>query len=252
MKRFTDTCKWDDPWFRSLNYSAKLVFFYVIDRCDNGGFLEFDLDGMAFHTKLQPSTIQGALKDLERGIKEASGWLWVRRFLKHQKNDDLNPSNPAHKQIISILREQSRRFSHLDEFLEFLAPYKGLVEPHRIGKGIGNGLQGEEVQEKRGASKAGFSDFWTAYPKKKAKGDAEKAWLTMRGSDHLEAILGGITASRKSDQWLKDGGRYIPHPAHWLRSRSWEDSHETISAKVIIPMVVGENDLTFDKWKEQE
>lgn len=139
MKRFTETAKWDDPWFRGLSPSEKLVFFFVVDNCDNAGFYEADSAAMAFKTRLTQQEIEGALKGLERGIKGASGWLWVRRFLKHQRNGDLDPVNPAHRQIIRLLAEQRVRFSGCAEFKEFLAPFKGLLSPIGIGTSKGKG-----------------------------------------------------------------------------------------------------------------
>ncbi|MDZ7808976.1 MAG: hypothetical protein U5L11_01065 [Arhodomonas sp.] len=32
--------------------------------------------------------------------------------------------------------------------------------------------------------------------------------------------------ARHTEQWRRDGGRYIPHPATWLRREGWEDQHE--------------------------
>lgn len=142
MKRFTDTCKWDDPWFRGLPGVHKLVFLYIIDRCNNAGFWEIDMDSMAFHTKLKQEHLDGALKGLIRGIKEASGWVWVRRFLRHQKNEPLNPGNPAHKQIIALVSDQLERFESVSEFKEFTGPFMGLFSP--IGTGTGKGNEEEE------------------------------------------------------------------------------------------------------------
>jgi uncharacterized phage protein (TIGR02220 family) len=139
MRRFTDTCKWDDLWFRALTGIEKLVFFYVIDRCNNAGFWERDDESLAFHTRLSPAHIEGAWKGLNRGLLEASGWVWVRRFLRHQKNENLSIDNPAHKQIISLISDQVERFSDVSEFSEFLAPYKGLLSPIGIGTGTGQG-----------------------------------------------------------------------------------------------------------------
>lgn len=147
MRRFTDTAKWDDPWFRGLSGPHKLVFLYVIDRCNNAGFWEYDEDAVIFHTKLKQETVEGACKALTRGLKGAGGWVWVKNFLKHQKNDELKLENPAHRQIISLLRDQLDRFSEIPEFQQFVAPYMGLVRPIGIGKGSGNGIPEGEVQE---------------------------------------------------------------------------------------------------------
>lgn len=135
MKRFTETDKWRDPWFRSLSAPSKLVFFYVLDNCNNAGFLEFDRELLVIFTKMKEEHLEGALKGLSRGIIEADGWLWVRRFLRHQKNESLNGDNPAHKQIISLLSEQLERFGKVPGFSDFIAPYQGLFRP--IGVGIG-------------------------------------------------------------------------------------------------------------------
>ncbi len=157
-KRFTETSKWDDPWFRELPGVQKLVFMYIIDRCDNAGFWEIDEGAIAWHTKLDPKHIQGALKGLERGLKVVDGWAWVRTFLRHQKNEILNESNPAHRQIIGLFKNQIGRFSgcpdfdkiasNIDQERGFQAPSKGLPSPIGIGKGKGEGIKKEGSGEK--------------------------------------------------------------------------------------------------------
>lgn len=139
MKRFTETAKWDDPWFRALPGHAKLAFLYIVDRCDNAGFWEIDKDGMQFQTKLSQAHCEGALKALERGLIEASGWVWVRTFLKHQKNETLNPENPAHRQIIALIKNQTIRFPECLLLLPKEGASKGLQSPIGIGIGKGRG-----------------------------------------------------------------------------------------------------------------
>lgn len=164
MKRFTETEKWHDPWFRSLPAPAKLVFIYLTDRCNNAGFLELDKELLIIMTKLRTDHLdgeKGAFKALERGIKEADGWVWVRRFLHHQKNAELNPANPAHKQIIVMLKEQVARFGKCDEFISFISPYlevlgltspnDGASKPHRYSTGKGKGKEEEGSREKKPA-----------------------------------------------------------------------------------------------------
>lgn len=149
MKRFTETAKWDDPWFRALKGVEKLVFLYVTDRCNNAGFWEVDEDAMAFQTKLSPAHISGAWQGLNRGLIRCDGWVWVRRFLRHQKNENLNPLNNAHIQIIALLKEQIDRFDNEPEFQQFLAPY----EPLFRGPGI------VKVKDKRKGSAEGKPKF---------------------------------------------------------------------------------------------
>ena len=44
MKKFTDSLKWQDPWFRKLSGPAKLLWFYLLDQADPAGVVDFDCD----------------------------------------------------------------------------------------------------------------------------------------------------------------------------------------------------------------
>lgn len=69
-----------------------------------------------------------------------------------------------------------------------------------------------------------FQSFWSAYPKKIGKGDAEKAFLRCKPDDTLLAVmLSAVERQRQCEQWRKDGGQYVPNPATWLRQKRWED-----------------------------
>jgi uncharacterized protein YdaU (DUF1376 family) len=80
------------------------------------------------------------------------------------------------------------------------------------------------VPAPRVVADANFAIFWQAYPRKAAKGDAEKAWRKLAPSPELQArILAAIQQQRTSTDWLRDGGQYIPYPASWLNAQRWTD-----------------------------
>ena len=66
-----------------------------------------------------------------------------------------------------------------------------------------------------------FASFWSAYPRKVGKGAAEKAWKRLKPD--LPTVLQAIDRARTTEQWRKDDGQFIPHPATWLNQRRWED-----------------------------
>ena len=70
---------------------------------------------------------------------------------------------------------------------------------------------------------SGFAEFWKAYPKKIGKGAAEKAYAKAGINGHLPDILTAIERARATEQWQRDHGQFIPHPATWLNQRRWED-----------------------------
>lgn len=47
-KRFTDTGKWKNKWFRTLPYKGKLLWLYLCDMCDIAGIWDKDLDLASF------------------------------------------------------------------------------------------------------------------------------------------------------------------------------------------------------------
>ncbi len=69
-----------------------------------------------------------------------------------------------------------------------------------------------------------FSLFWEAYPKKVGKGDAFKAWKKLRPSKELQAkILAAVGKQKRSEQWTKEGGQYIPNASTWINQGRWDD-----------------------------
>ena len=69
-----------------------------------------------------------------------------------------------------------------------------------------------------------FEVFWAAYPRKVGKRKAWSIWKGLKGNRPAADKLIRILETQKcSDQWQKEGGRYIPHPSTWLGQGRWED-----------------------------
>jgi hypothetical protein len=105
------------------------------------------------------------------------------------------------------------------------------VEAEAEGKGEAE----EPPPSPPSASHEGFEDFWSAYPKKAGKGDALKAWKKLKCSKHLPLILTKIRALKISEQWTREGGQFIPHPATWLNREGWHDELPSINGSPALP-----------------
>jgi hypothetical protein len=91
----------------------------------------------------------------------------------------------------------------------------------------------EEYKEKKkpanppSAYSQEFLLFWQAYPTgcrgKAGKGAAYKSWQRQKLNKHLPEVIAALAKWKKSDQWTKDFGAYIPNPATWLNQKRWED-----------------------------
>ena len=78
-----------------------------------------------------------------------------------------------------------------------------------------------------------FARFWSVYPRHVAKPDARKKFEKLNPDDQLlEMMLKAIEDQKKSEQWIKDNGQFIPHPSTWINQRRWEDETPKPSAIV--------------------
>lgn len=83
------------------------------------------------------------------------------------------------------------------------------------------------IERKKKTGDNGFGRFWAAYPKRKAKADAEKSWGKIKPNEQLiDIILSSIDTATSSQEWQKEGGKYIPFPATWLNRQGWKDEYK--------------------------
>jgi hypothetical protein len=81
--------------------------------------------------------------------------------------------------------------------------------------------------------KAGFDAFWAAYPKKKAKAQAEKAWKKLNPSIELQIEMGkALEKAKKSRDWNNNDGQYIPYASTWLNNARWTDEDSPRSKQI--------------------
>lgn len=128
-KRFTDTNKWEDKRFREMEPVEKLLYLYILDHCDIAGFWEIDLELASFKIGVKASRLGKALESLGDRFACNSKTLWVKNFLKHQKNANLNLNNKTHLGIIrrmannKCLAKQALEYIGKPELLKILDDY---------------------------------------------------------------------------------------------------------------------------------
>ena len=66
----------------------------------------------------------------------------------------------------------------------------------------------------------GFDRFWSAWPsssRKVNKQACKTRWLAEKLEDQADAIVEHVEACKLSQDWTKDGGRFVPAPLVYLR-----------------------------------
>lgn len=69
----------------------------------------------------------------------------------------------------------------------------------------------------------GFLAFWSAYPLKRNKQAAWRAWKRQKCEGISERVVDSVGVHVGSKDWLKEDGAFIPHPATFINGHGWED-----------------------------
>jgi hypothetical protein len=110
-KRFSDTDKWKDVWFRKLDAKYKLFWFYILDNCDHAGIWKVDVElaglfcGFTYDEKELTQIFAGRIQ-----VLALEKWF-VSKFVQFQyavqSLDELNVSNKVHASVIKILQSNN-------------------------------------------------------------------------------------------------------------------------------------------------
>lgn len=81
-----------------------------------------------------------------------------------------------------------------------------------------------EEKQRRDRQALDFETFYAAYPKKRNRPDAVKAFAKV--AVPVEVLVAAIKSQVASEDWQKEGGRYVPYPASWLNAEGWQNASE--------------------------
>lgn len=98
-------------------------------------------------------------------------------------------------------------------------------------KMVQNACVEKRREEKRiYAQEDDFEIFWSAYPKKLSKGKAEKAFKkNYKEMPDIKDLVAILEEKKKSLQWMKEKGQFIPYASTWLNAKGWLDEIEQTS-----------------------
>jgi hypothetical protein len=205
MKRFTDTDKWFDPWFRSLRPTYKCLWLFICDRCDNSGVWKEDMElaSMLIKESLTINDITAAFSGRVTALKE--GYWLVNRFVEFQYGQLSEKSKP-HLQVLS------------------------LVEKHRVSKGYPKGIYTLKDKDKdvviNKVNNYGtpelFEKLWKQYPKPVGKKQSLahfNASVTSEQdvTDIQKALHNYVQSIQGKDiQYIKNGSTWFNNWRDWI------------------------------------
>lgn len=86
-----------------------------------------------------------------------------------------------------------------------------------------------------------FERFYAAYPKKRSRGAAEKAFGKLKPDDGaVDLMLAAIARSLASGEWSDP--QFIPYPATWLNAKGWMDEVQAAYSPAEVEVIEAFND----------
>jgi len=193
----------------NLSRDARLCFIMLWTIADDAGRLRgasrmlasllfpYDTDAPKLMDRwLAELSEQGCITRYEA---DGAQYIEITNWLEHQKID--RPSQ--------------------SKFPAFDAASRTIAKP-REASSLDQGPKDQGPKDQgRAQAREVFDRFWKAYPKKEAKGEAEKAFAKACKQADPEKIIAALARFR----WPEDR-QFIPHPASWLNARRWEDEQQ--------------------------
>lgn len=134
----------------------------------------------------------------------------------------------AYIQIVNFSKHQN---PHMHEKMSEIPP------PPGFSTTVPKGKKGEKSENPYNPPKTyapeladWFDEFWNEYPKHRNRAQAERAWFNLNPDKGLVGtILASLQVFKRSEEWNKEDGKYIPNPSRWLDDRRWEDDEAPTS-----------------------
>ena len=163
--------------------------------------------------------------DFSRVLDALTTRGFVKKYLSGQGVFGVIPSFSAHQVINNREKE-----SELPEPLEYIEcdacstrepRVNHASQAERKGKEGNKERKGRDIDASITRQSNGFNEFWSAYPRKVGKGDAEKSWAKLKPP--IAEVLNALEWQRQQLKWIEDRGNFIPNPSTYINQKRWLD-----------------------------
>ncbi len=157
----------------------------------------------------------------EESVKESKR-NWARKHRAEQRGEETYPQAD-----VEVSRKSRHRSTQAEAEAEGERSKDNPPTPLPGGAPVDNFKPRKRLDE----PSEGFTRFWDAWPAHKRKVARQQCWDKWRAKgceEHLDTILQSVEAAKRSEDWRKSGGEYIPAPIVWLNQQRWEAPLEAV------------------------
>ena len=109
------------------------------------------------------------------------------------------------------------------------------------------------IEDVRPDSEVMFEQFWSIYPKKVDKKGSLRAFKNIKNlKAEFPNIISAVEVQKKSLQWQKDNGQYIPNPTTYIHQERWKSVNEADNVQAAQDQMLAESLGDFSFWGEEK
>jgi len=168
---------------------------------------------------------RGEVPTSYRKLKEVWGWGTdrIRRFLILLENERMIARRTGTGFLVITICNYDKFQGQLIKS----GTQPGTATGTQAGTQPGTNINKRIKDKENNTYTAEFELFWTAYPLKKAKADAAKAFMKAANKVTLDEILKGVVAYCGEINTKGTKPEHIAHAATWLNGSRWSDEYIT-------------------------
>ena len=238
----------DSDAFIDMPTSSRLLYYDLSMRADDDGFINspkkiIRMTG-ASDDDLKVLISKKFIIPFENGVVVIKHW-----FIHNYIRKDTYNETPYVEQKAMLKLDENKSYTLAET--ERQLPVDGSLTQVRLGKVSINNKKENIIKEKDEK----FEKFYKAYPRKVGKANVEKWFNKNKPNNELfDLMMRKLEMFKKSPDWLKQNGQFIPYPTTWLNQKRWEDELE-IDQKTLIQdtqdyTVFETRDMTDDEYAE--
>lgn len=235
--RKVDSRLWDDAKFRRLTSDGRLLWLYLLTNPHAGSLGIYVISKATMADDLQwklaklERTFSAILaKDMAK-YDPPSRTLLILNYLKYNAGFTNAASKAAAIRQLKGLPNSPLIQPFMDLAKLYLTFSESLASAFAFALedtyALEDTLQVSKESDKTHSDLNGFGNFKALYPIWKAEESVKTAWRKIPVSEH-DKIFQAVEAYKQSSDWLKEGGKFIPYPAKFLKEGRWKDKIEPI------------------------
>lgn len=225
-KRFTDTEKWKDPWFRKLSPNSKVLWFFLTENCDQAGFWKKDYELASFFCgyEITEDHLLKAFNQEKIRIKDHKTHVELCDFVSFQYGN-LSPDCRPHRPILDLLSKYQKKgyqkgINTLEEKEKEKEKEKDFGKSENL-LGENPEKQANELAERE----KWFDELWQKYPNKDGKKHAKRHFFaSVKNAVDLarinKALQVYLASERVKHGFVKNGSTWFNDWETWV---NWQE-----------------------------